>query len=197
MLPRFKNLDRLFAKAEQRFVHQAVRGDGILQRIDGHVVHEGERTAIRRADDSLDETDLVSHGAEIKFGFDEIEEIDLQMVLNKLRSLAEQFAGQRVEHLAKTLNEVTTKTGNTLDAKGRPLKVDDIFAMFEKMQINFERNESAGDMVIWTSPQMSPVLKRLQKEIDASPILQRRWDKLMDTKKDEYREREADRNLVG
>ena len=197
MLPRFKSIDILFEKAERRFVQQTVRGDGILQRIDGHIIHEGKRTAIRRPDDSLDETDIVSHGAEIKFGYEEIEGIDLPIVLEKLRSMAEQFKTHRVRYLAETLNAVTQKTGNIHDAKGRPLTVEDIFSMLEKVEINFERNELSGDMTIWASSQMEPVFQRLQREFDASPELQKRWNELMDKKRNDYRAREADRNLAG
>ncbi len=197
MLPSYKSLNELFGKATQRFLHRASNRDGILRELRGYIIHEGRNTSIRRPDDSIDETEMVTAEASITLSFDEIDNIDVGIIFQRLISMADQFGNQRAEYVFKTLSEVTEKTGQTHDARGKPLTNEDMFAMIEKMRIDFEKNKTVGDFSIVAPPQMIPIFRRLEREMDESPAPQERWKELMERKKNEYREREIDRNLVG
>lgn len=197
MLPNFEKLNTAFAKAVSRAVRHMARQDGVLREIKTHALHEGRNSSIRRPDDSVEQTEVLSAEASVSMSFDEMENVSLELILDRLTSMAKQFQKQQVQHFFDTLNEVTTRTGQVHNAQGKPLTNEDIFAMFEKMQLDFERNPDVGDASVIASPNMIPVFKRLDEEMERSPDLQRRWKAILEKKKSEYREREINRNLDG
>ena len=67
---------------------------------------------------------------------------------------------------------------------------------FSMVHINFEKSPN-GDISIITSPQMADTLQKLQSEFDHNPDLKRRWNSMMEKKRDEFRTREINRNLAG
>jgi hypothetical protein len=129
--------------------------------------------------------------------FKEIENVTLEKIINSIISMASQFNEQQAKHLFGTLEKVTEKTGQVHDAKGKPLTNDDIILLMGKAQIDFEKDKEHGDSSFVTSPQMAPVFARLDDEMKRSPELQKKWKAMLERKKGEYREREADRNLAG
>ena len=170
---------------------------GVLGQIEHYRIHEGRSTAIRRPDNTIDNTQIIEAQALTETSWKDLESFTLPQVLNSLRAIAEQFKEQRIKHLAESMNAVTAATGQQFDVKGRPLTNEDIFALIETMEVNFERDPTAGDMIIWAPSEMESVFRRLDQEMKDDPRLQKRWDDLMRRKRNDYREKEINRDLVG
>ncbi|MBX3521912.1 MAG: hypothetical protein KF807_01760 [Xanthobacteraceae bacterium] len=184
-------------EANARFMRRLTRQDGILSQISAHIIHEGRATAIVRQDLSVDKTEMVSNEASTELSFSEIENITADAIIAKLVEMARQFREQATTHLLNTMNKVTSETGQVYDAKGKPLTNEAIFEMLEMMPIDFEKNKNVGDLVVLTAPAMMPVFQKLEEEMKANPELRKKHQAILEKKRDEYRTREINRNLVG
>ena len=72
------------------------------------------------------------------------------------------------------MDEANYKLVYETDAGGKPLTHDLLIEMISKMQMDFEKSQ-AGDVSIVASPQMLPVFERLEREMEESPTLKRKW----------------------
>lgn len=196
MLPRIANLDNEFHDAFTSYVQVLARRSPILREIKSHVIHEGDTNTIERSATDSEQTTMLAASAETKMSFAEIETIDANYILAKANELAAQFEDYLSKHLFKTMNEVTTKTGQTINAAGKPLTNELIMEMFSKMQMDFEKSPN-GDVTIVTAPGMLPAFEKLEREHMENPAVQKLWDDMMEKKRDEFREREINRNMVG
>jgi hypothetical protein len=117
-------------------------------------------------------------------------------VLTKVEEISADFERQLSRHLFQTLDEVTAKTGLRMDGGGGPLTNEKMLEMLKRLEVNFERSQD-GDFVIVTAPGMVPVFERLDREMKDDPEVRRKWRKVMEEKRNDFREREINRNLVG
>ncbi|HMG78612.1 MAG TPA: hypothetical protein VK591_08010 [Xanthobacteraceae bacterium] len=196
MLPRIASLDREFSEAIQNYVRARARGTQLLSEIKAHMIHEGRDSAIRRSTNELEHARIQESIVETTMSFEEIDDVDLDYVIKKANEIAAKFEEQMSRHLFQTMDEATQKTGLRADAGGKPLTNDLLIEMLSKMHMDFEKSQ-AGDMSIVASPQMMPVFERLGREMEENPAMKRRWDSMIEEKRNEFREREINRNLVG
>jgi hypothetical protein len=196
MLPRIASLDSEFSDALTSYVRQRSRRDGLIREIRSHVVHEGAASAIQRSPTDSEKTKMFAAEAETTMHFDDIESVDVNYIIGKANEIADQFGRQFSQSIFQTMDEATAKTGQRVDARGSPLTNDLIIEMLSKMPIDFEKSPH-GDLSIVTSPQMVPRFQALERELDANPELRKKMNDLMDEKRNEFREREINRNLAG
>ena len=195
MLPRVAKLDRQFAAAIQNYIQVRSRRTPLLNQISAHVIHEGHASAIRRTANEIEPTKMPEASAESKMSFEEIDSADLDYVLSKANDLSDQFEKHFSVNLFQSVEEVTKKTGLRQDVGG-PLTNDALIKTFSMMEINFERSH-AGDVTIVTAPGMASTFERLEREMNENPEIKKKWDKMIEEKRNDFREREINRNLVG
>ena len=190
-------LDEDFEIAFGKLVRNTAKSNGLLKEIKAHIIHEGRKTTIRRGTEAPDITEMKTASGDITTSFDDIENIDWKAVLTMAENIAKQMAEQQTSHMLNTMNEATKKTGQIYNSKGAPLTNEAILQLLSMMQINFENDTALGDISIVVPPAMIPTLQRLDKEFNESPELKKKMNQLLEKKRDEFREREANRNLVG
>lgn len=196
MLSRIAKLDRQFIEAIQSYVQTCSRGTPVLSDIRAHVIHEGKASSLRRSPTEIEPTAMKEASVETKSSFDEIDKVNIAYVLAKANEIAADFQRQFSSHLFKTIEEVTEQTGQKKDAGGAPLTNDTLIELFSMMQMNFEHSQS-GDITIVTAPGMISTFQRLECEMNENPEIKFRWNRMMEAKRNEFREREINRNLVG
>ena len=196
MLPRIAKLDRQFTEAFQHYVQARSRGSSVLREIKAHVIHEGRDAAIRRSPTDLEPTKLIRAGVETRMTPQEIESVDLALIVSKANEISAEFERQISQHLFQTLEQVTDQTGLKKDGGGAPLTNEMLIEVFSMMQMNFERSQS-GDVVIVTAPGMAPTFQKLEREMYENAQIRAKWNAMMEQKRNEFREREINRNLVG
>lgn len=196
MLPRIASLDQEFAEAIQNYVRGRARGTQLLREIKAHMIHEGRDSAIRRSTDDLEHTQIRESSAETMMSFKEIDDVDLGYILMKANEVAVQFEEQMSRHLFQTMDEVTQKTGLRTDAAGKPLTSDLLIEMISKMHMDFEKSQT-GDVSIVAPPEMRSTFERLEREMEENPAAKKKWNAMIEEKRNEFREREINRNLVG
>jgi hypothetical protein len=167
-----------------------------MNQIASHVIHEGTSNSISRGLLENEPTKMVEAGAETKIDFAEIESVDANYILNKANELADQFEQQFSTHLFKTMDEATKKSGLRYDGGGKPLTHEALMEALSQMYIDFDKLGNA-DVSIVTSPAMAATFHKLEAEMEEDPALRKRWDDMMEKKRDEFRTREINRNLAG
>jgi hypothetical protein len=196
MLPRIASLDEQFAQAIRNYVQARAHGTQLLRSIKSHVIHEGYASAIRRNKNELEQTKMTEAIAETTMQFEDIENMDLEYVIAKANEISQTFEEHFSRYLFQTMDEVTQKTGLRKDARGAPLTDEALIEVLSMMSMDFERSPH-GDVAIVTSPAMVQTFEKLEREMKETPEIKRKWDAMIEGKRNEFREREINRNLVG
>jgi hypothetical protein len=198
MLPDLPRLKEDVQKVIDRYLQFQVNSRlGIFGEAPKHIIQEGNRMRMIRADGSVDESEFKHASAEISLTLDEIPTLTVQARIEKLNDIAEQMAGQVSRLLFGTLNEVLDKAGQVVDQKGRPLDAESVFNVLENMHLEFDETGKHKGLSIVVPPALAPKAERVMAQIDADPALRKRHEEIMNRKWMEWRDREASRKLVG
>ena len=196
-LPFFAECVRLFEEALAYKIHARTRSNGLLAQISAHAIHEGRGSTIVRAPDDVDEMELRTGSAEITISHDEAKSFNIASVEAQITRIANQFAEQQSRLIFKTIDEVTEKTGNIQDLRGKPISNEALMESIEMVQEDFSDGLESNSLSLVIHPDNVPRLKQLQEEFDRSPELQDKFKKMKLRKYEQYRDREMDRNLAG
>jgi hypothetical protein len=104
---------------------------------------------------------------------------------------------QKQTHFIRERMSTEIPASQTLDAKGRKFDAQVVIEMLEKMQIDFYPDGTPHEIFL-DGPVFTPErMAAVDKEFESNPELKRKFDEMMEKKKEEWRAREADRKLVG
>lgn len=194
-LPELKReLQRIIDKYLQRQVHDRM---GVFNDAPKHIIHEGERMRIIRADGTVEESDLKESKAEMVIKIEEIPTITIKDRMERLNSMAEDMARQISEHLFASLNETLEKAGQVVDGKGKPFDAEAFFGAIAAVDLEFDASGQHHDLQFVIPPAMAERVKAVFNQIDTDPALRRRHEELIGRKFGEWRDRETARKLVG
>jgi hypothetical protein len=115
----------------------------------------------------------------------------------KIKEAAESIAHQSERMFFTTLDEVTRETGNVLDARGAPFHPRMVLDLMEKMPLDFDKD---GKPILPTIVLHPDMLKKIEAKIpewEGDPEFKRRQAQIIERKKEEWRDRESNRKLVG
>lgn len=122
----------------------------------------------------------------------------MEQFKTKMVEAAKSIAQQSEGILFSTMDEVTRKTGNVFNAGGKPFDPDMFWDMIEKVQMDFD--EKTGEPhfpTVVLHPEMMKAIAPKIPEWEADPRLQKRRREVLAKKKEEWRDRESLRKLVG
>lgn len=170
---------------------------GIVGKIGRARMFEGRHNTIIRPDGSEDQTSMNEGRAELRIPLDELKELGLQQLLDRLDEIAKDMARQQSEHFFTTLSEGSKKAGTTIDAQGKPLTPELFLKMIETIWINFSADGTAQMPTMVISPSSEEGVKAMIQKMENSPELKKRFDDIIIKKREEWNAREADRVLVG
>ncbi|UPT62094.1 MAG: hypothetical protein M0D54_17215 [Hyphomonadaceae bacterium JAD_PAG50586_4] len=196
MLPTATRITEKFDLFIQDYMRRVAHSEGMLQGISHHVMHEGKAWRLERPDGTTSESELESHGHEMTIKFDELPRFGFQQAMEKARELAVAMRNQAERMMIRTLETDLPESQQT--QSNRPFDHETVFEALEKIQIDFDKgDDGASQLTMVVHPDMIPKLEKLSAEFEASEDLKRRHEDIMRRKKEEYREREARRRLVG
>lgn len=197
MLERYIDLERDIDAALTRFIMRvADEYAPIMNEIQTYQIFEGDKTVMIRENGDIEETKIHEAGTEQEIPNETILYGSLQKLADAFRPVGESMANDKERMMFKAMNEVTKKTGNVVDGKGRPFSHELLLEVLERIQIDFDENERPKMPTMVVSPSLGERIQKLMKEQE-KPEIQRRFDEVLSKKKVEWREREADRTLVG
>jgi hypothetical protein len=116
-------------------------------------------------------------------------------LLQKIDGLAEEMARKTSEHGYRALDRVTEKAGNRLDAGGKPFDQEMFLAMMEKVDLTFDAS-GKPDFVLLMHPDMASGIAEKGQHWEQDPEFKKRYDDLLEVKREAWRDRESNRKLV-
>ncbi|MGD0228573.1 MAG: hypothetical protein ABSF71_40255 [Terriglobia bacterium] len=118
----------------------------------------------------------------------------LRQTSEAAKSIAQQSEGV----LFSTFEEETKQVGNAIDVGGKPFHPDIMWDAIEKMDLDFdERTEQPKMPTIVVHPEMMKAIAAKIPEWEADVALQKRRTEVLRKRKEEWRDRESRRKLVG
>jgi hypothetical protein len=161
-----------------------------------NVMHEGDRAAIQRENGSIDEVTFEQMQTERTVDVSKIEQLDHEAIVGELEDMARDIARQENAYAYEKINAAVESVGNVIDAGG-PLTEDAFFDALEKMWMEFDAAGRPVYPTIVCHPDVQETWTTLLQRIETEPALRARHDALIEAKKEEWREREGARKLVG
>lgn len=196
MLPDFPSLKtKLRARLRDFVDHRTEEYMGLLGRIPKHQLHEGRGQILARQDGSVDDSESAQVAVPIFFEGAEVNTLTMDQLLAKLDRAAWEMAQKQSAIFGEKFERTTREVGNAIDATGMNA-VQAYFAMLDRIDLHFN---SDGSPQFPEIPQSSGTawLQSVRSQIKADPELTRRFTDLIARKKEEFRDRESSRKLVG
>jgi hypothetical protein len=121
---------------------------------------------------------------------DAIRETDVEAFITAICGVAEQYAAAMGATLLRTAEDITDATGNTIDAGGRPLSWDLILDAYEGTEIAFDDDGQPTTQLV-----MNPNTAMLLRAMEKTPEQERRYQEIMQRKKDAWDAQQRPRRL--
>jgi hypothetical protein len=185
-----KMLDQEMKKA--RLFHM-----GPLAVVPESMIFEGDKTVVVREDGSIDEKNLESTTVKLEVKFEEVEKMNHEMVLDKINRAAEEMASKMAKLFYERLTESADEVGNVISAGGEPFSIDLFFEMLEKIHIDFDEAGNPSQLMCPVNPKLLPSIAETISQAKADPANDRRFEAIIERKREEWRVRESNRKLVG
>jgi hypothetical protein len=128
--------------------------------------------------------------AEYALHIDAIRETDVDAFIMAICGVAEQYAAAMGATLLRTAEDITDATGNTIDAGGRPLSWDLILDAYEGTEIAFDDDGQPTTQLV-----MNPKTAMLLRAMEKTPEQERRYQEIMQRKKDAWDAQQRPRRL--
>jgi hypothetical protein len=198
MLPDYPNLKRQFRKRLLQMMQRKINQRAPLA---GRIPHyrqvEGSETSY---EDNLG-TIRDSKAQEVRAAFTIPRNLPplktVQQVFEALEGAAEDMARQSETMIFQKLDESTREAGNVLDAGGRPFEPAMLLEMLDSIWIDFDDNGKPEMPTIVLHPDMFNSVKDRFQELEADRDFMAKRAKIIARKKEEWRDRESHRKLVG
>jgi hypothetical protein len=121
----------------------------------------------------------------------------IQQVFEALEAAAEDMARQSETMIFQKLDESTREVGNVLDAGGRPFDPAMLLEMLDSIWIDFDENGKPEMPTIVLHPDMFNSIKDRFQELEADRDFMAKRAEIIARKREEWRDRESHRKLVG
>ena len=198
MFPDFlKTKEKLQKMLDDEMQKARLRHMGPLANVRESMIFEGNKTVVVREDNSIDEENLENITVKIEVKFEEVEKMNHSMVLDKINSATEEMASKMAKLFYEQLAKSAEEAGNVISADGEPFSIDLFFEMLEKMHIDFDDAGNPIQLMSTVSPKLFPSIAKVIAEAKADPANDRRYEAIIERKREEWRVRESRRELVG
>jgi hypothetical protein len=164
-------------------------------------IHEGNESSMRRDTGAVEKTGFHEASAELQINLEEVQNWTLGDILRHLDQIAKSIGEQQARHFFEELHNVTDKTGNVVNANGEKFSPELLLQVLDKMWIEFNEDGTPQLPSMIVSPSMFDSIQASKEEFASHPEFEREWTKrfndLIARKREEWRAREANRNLAG
>jgi hypothetical protein len=198
MLPDYPKMKARLAEVyRERIRHVHNIHLGVFSEAQPTQMHEGGKHILVREDGSVDEMEpkRVEAVAELRLDVREVEKLEAKEVWKTLDTIAEGLAKEKFKMFLDTIDEAVTKVGNVTTPGTSTL--EQFFEATEKRMLDFDDDGRPGKtQLLVGSEKTAQKLQEVMDQIEADPELRRRYEAIIEKKREEWRDREAARNLV-
>ena len=159
--------------------------------------HEGKTGMIVRADKSEDSMDYRLVSCESVLNREEMKRFDSKVLLEKLTEFANQIGQAQTQHLLKAAEKAADSVGNVVHACGE-LTPEKYLEVFRQVEMDFDAQTlQLKPGFVWVMhPDMAASVVPKVKEWEKDPAFKAEYEQIMTMKREEWRDREANRKLV-
>lgn len=196
MLPDFSETKRLFGRFLQKYIRQKARSISPFADVRMSYLHEGRGMKIIRADQSESNTEVQQLSSEMTVSSEEIPGLTLEKVLTKFDDMILDLVRKQTGLVLQQLSD-ELPASQIVDAKGRKLNAEIVLDMLETIQMDFLPNGCLHKLHLVGNLFTPEQFKIVDEQFQNSPDLQKRYNELIERKREEWCVREALRKLVG
>jgi len=170
---------------------------GVFSMAKRSLIVEGANTSIVRPSGDVEDTTLRTASAEFAVRFDEVPHLNHQKVVDILENIAADMASQMSAGLAEEVSDAAEKVGNVVSGEGKPFGVEKLFEVWDKIQIDFDAAGNPKWPSVSAAPEMLESFVNALRTLESHPVWRSRMEQLIVKKREEWRAREANRELAG
>lgn len=197
MLPDFPETKRLFSRFFQTYMRRRMREISPFGMVSVWHYHEGRAMKVVRDDQSESKSDLQQLSTQaLQIKLDEIEGLTLEKVIKIHDVMIVDMVSKQADFIRERISSETPQS-QTVEAKGRKLDAALYLEMIDKMQVQFNPDGTPQEIFFDGHLFTPEAMVAVEQEFQSSPELEKRHENLMAKKREEWRDREADRKLVG
>ena len=197
MLPDFPEIKKAVLDRLRQRARAADQADPLLGLMPRFVVHEGDRSVVRREDGHEEVLELRKNPieAEVQISTDRIRLGGPDATREAVDRLSEGMREGMARRTFAAIEEAAESVGNTVKVGG-PFTADVYFAALEKMQLSFDESGEWLGIQFVCHPETAAKAAPVFDSIESVPELKARRDEIVAQKREEWRVREAARQLV-
>lgn len=197
MLLDFISVKKRISKDLTSYLREKVKNsDPFIRQLRRKTQHEGTRIQVRTYDGYNDEIEYKTIGSEFNIQIEEIIREGPNAFIKHIDKLAEDILGQQSGIVFQKLNEITSKTGNVIDAHDEPFTPERLLEALDKIEMEFDENGQPTNLVIVMHPNLWDKIKGKIPIWEADPEFKKKHNSIIEKKRREWLDRENNRKLV-
>ncbi|MBX7045389.1 MAG: hypothetical protein K1X86_06055 [Ignavibacteria bacterium] len=165
--------------------------------ISSSLIFEGNKSCMIRTNEQPDETEFKPIKSTMEIKFNEISDSNINTIIEKYDKVAKEFAEQQLKITFDSVEEVTKKTGNVVNAKGKNFNYEHLHEMIEKIWLDFDNDGKPLFPTFITGTTAGDNIIKAFQSFEKRPDYKKRFEELLDFKKRQFYDREGNRKLVG
>jgi hypothetical protein len=169
----------------------------MLAQIQSHHQAEGDRFSLETYDGDIQQKDFKTFSTPVTTRVLPSPIEQESEIAQKLDEAAQDIAKQHMQLLFTTMSESSEEAGTAYHAGGRPFHMSMFLDALETMQVDFDDDGRPKLPTIVMHPNQLKAIGPKLAEWEKDPALDARWKQVLAKKKDEWRDRESRRKLVG
>jgi len=198
MLPDLRKVKRELHKVHLKTISALAQKQlGAFSDIPRHIIHEGDGMVTLRADGTAEESGMSTVSAESSIDVRKVATLTPAERYDVLADLARRMAEGMSKKLYGDLDRTLEAAGQVINGKGKGFTPELFLELLEKIEMDFDDAGQIKNMRLVMHPESRQDFERVQSKLDTDPVLQQRYNEIMQRKREAYRAREAARELVG
>lgn len=197
MLPDFIEVKRKLSKQVQKYLREKIKNsESFLREIRQKIQHEGGRLHMKTYDGYVDEIEYKALESEFTIKSDEIIKEGIGAFKKHIDEVAKDISSQQAKIVFQKLNEITSKTGNVVDAKGEPFTKEKLLEVIEKIDVDFDEHGQPVNLMIVMGPVLFNKVKDQIPAWEKDEDFMKKHNEILERKRREWLDRENNRKLV-
>jgi hypothetical protein len=198
MLPDFTKVKARVNRDLVRWVQQQIPAvTPLIQGIATFRQHEGKVAKIVRTDKSEDGIEYRQSSFEFVTDREDMRTFDLSAIQQKLMELAKRIGADQEKQLLELARKAADSAGNVVNTGGE-LTPDKLLELISRVQEDFDPKtlEREPGAVFVIDPETAAKILPKVKEWEQNPEFKAKLERITNRKREEWRDREANRKLV-
>lgn len=197
MLPDFIPIKRRISKYLISYLRKKVKySDAFISQLRQKTEHEGNSIIMKTYDGNIHKTGYKTLGSELNLPIEEIIRGGPNAFKKYIDKLAEDMSDQQSKIVFQKLDEITSKSGNVIDAHDEPFTPERLLEALDKIEMEFDEDGQPTNIQIVIHPDLFNKIKDKIPVWKADPELRKKYDVILEKKRKEWLDRENNRKLV-